>query len=103
MYDKTPVSLTKEEIISCSDFQKKCIEAFAELTFKHNLESNFKIFGVGICIVISNLMASLGIKNTNDFINDLTDNLKRTHTIIQKNASYMEYKNGEKISEGNFN
>ncbi len=103
MDHRSAVNLEKAEISDCSDFQKKCLEAFAEIAFKHNFETQFKIFGVGICLVISNLMASLGITKTDDFLADLVDNIKRSHEIIQKNASYMAYKNGEKISEGNFN
>lgn len=103
MDQRSAVTLEKAEISDCSDFQKKCLESFAEIAFKHNTETQFKIFGVGICLVISNLMTSLGITKTDDFLADLVDNIKRSHKIIQKNASYMAYKNGTKVSEGNFN
>lgn len=100
---KRPVNLDKNEMMDCSDFQKKCLEAFAEIAFKYNYEKQFEIFGVGICLVISNLMTTLGITKIDNFLHDLVDNIKRTHETIQKNSFFMEYSNGKKIREGQFN
>lgn len=103
MNNKKQVSLDDQARIDCCEFQKKCVEAFAEIAFKYNSETQLKIFNVGICLIISNLMTSLDIKETDDSLDCLIDKVKRAHKKIQNNASYMEYANGKKVSEGNFN
>lgn len=103
MSEKKPVNLIEDEVKACAEFQKKCIEAFAEIACNYNDEIQFKLFAVGMCLVISNLMATLGIININDFLDELVDNIKRMHETIQNNASYMQFKNGKKISEGKLN
>ena len=70
---------------------------------RDNNEKTFKIFSVGLTLIISNILASHGISKIDLFVDDLSQNLKRTFKIIKDNASYMQFDKGKKISEGKFN
>lgn len=95
--------LNREQLADCATFQKKCLESFGEISHGHTDEINFEIFGIGIGLVISNIMLTFGIKDINHFLNDMVEMVKHVHEDVKKNASYMEYKKGVKISEGHFN
>ena len=101
--NKKPVKLTRAELEDVVFFQKKSIEGFAECSHKYDKDKSFEIFAVGIAFIISNIMGSFGVKNINDFLDDMVINIKKFHNDIQKNACYMQYSKGKKISEGKFN
>lgn len=100
---KRKVIFSNDEIKDGVDFQKKVIEAWAEFSYKYNDEKQFEIFAIAFGMIVSNVMGSLGVKNIDPFLNDITDLIKDIHERAQQNACYMEYEKGVKVSEGRFN
>jgi len=95
--------LTEDEIADAAVFQKKCLEAFAEISHKYNDGKNFEIFSIGISLVISNFLSTIGITKIDTYLDDMVANIKRIHDKVRESSSYMEYRKGVKINEGNFN
>jgi len=100
---RKPVQMTPTEMEDCVEFQKRSIESFAKFSHKYSHEKNFEIFAIGITLIISNIMSSHGVTKIDMFMDELSDNIKRTYKLISDNASYMQFDKGKKISEGNYN
>jgi hypothetical protein len=98
------IILNEEQLKDCVHFQKKVMELFGEFHSKHNDQESFDIFSIGLTVLVSNVLASLGIKNIDHYLDHLFETVKELHKTIQKNSKgVMEYKNGVKINEGMIN
>lgn len=98
------VDLNKEEMQDCVNFQKKCLELFAEIFHKYSDEKSFDIFSIGTGLLICSMMMTMRVDKTDLFIDDFCRLLKQLHPQVAKNStSYMAFKNGKKVSEGKLN
>lgn len=100
---KQNIILTDAELEDCCNLHKEMMESFARHTHKYPAKKTFEIFSVAMAFTISLSLSSMGIKNINEYLNELMENIKAIHNDVNKNSCYMEYKNGVKISEGRFN
>lgn len=101
--NKKLVKLSDSELVDCIKLQKEFMESFGRNLHKYNKEKEFEIFSVAIAVVISNICVTFGEKGLKAYFDDLTKITLGMHEAIKKNSSYMEFKNGIKISEGQFN
>ena len=100
---KKLITLNKDEIESMARIHKKMMEAIGEKTYQYDEEKTFEIFAISIAITISNMLGTFGVrKNIKLFLDDLVLNILSVHDAVQMNSSYMEFKDGKKVSEGNF-
>jgi len=92
--------LNEEEIKMITDIQREMIESFAKRLPDCRNEKTYEIFYKVLILFISNMMNSIGINKIDLFLDGLSKSIIDSHEFIQKNNSYMIYKNCEKISEG---
>ncbi len=85
------------------NFHKEIMESLAKNTQKYTADKVFDIFSISLAVTISNVMGTFGVKNIDCFLHHMIIIIKQIHEDVQKNSSYMEFKDGKKISEGRFN
>lgn len=101
--NKYEIKLSERELEDACLVHKEMIESLARIGSRHNNDKNFEIFSVAIAFTISLTLTNLGINKIEPFLSDMTNTIKNIHEEANKNACYMEYREGKKISEGRFN
>lgn len=101
--EKKKVLLTREEMVVTTDIHKEMMEAMAKRAHLFNEEKNFEVYSVALAFTISNMLITFGIrKNIKPFLDDMVQVVMDIHEDVLRCSSYMVYKKGEKIDEGNF-
>lgn len=103
MKKKNELPLNENEMIEMCAMHKKMMQAVAEHTPKNFGENaTFLITTYAISFTISSIMSTFGLDKVT-YAKDILEFVSRIHEDAHANSSYMEYKNGKKVSEGKFN
>jgi len=100
-----PVNLNDKQMATCLKIQKELIEVLAKHDSILLTDNSFKIIAVSITLLISNFLNHFGFKDSNGFMQDLSDNINRTYKdfIKQDNDSFVTFTHGKKTDEGHCN
>ncbi len=96
------IDLSETQTKEVAAIHKEMMIAFATHASKYDNEKSFQMFCVSIAVTISSVLSSLGVKNLDTYLNDMTDIIKKIHNDVKANSCYMEFNNGKKVSEGRF-
>lgn len=101
---KIKIELTKAETKDLSSMHKRMTEILAEhMKGQHTEERSFYLSMAALAVTTAAMLQTFGVKRIDDCLDDLKDLIKLFHPIIQKNGSYMAYKDGKKAYEGKVN
>jgi len=101
--NKKEIILNSSEIEVACLIHKEMMESIARVSHKYEIDKNFEIVSVAIAFTICNTLSSFGINKIDPYLSDMIDCIKSIHSNVRSSSSYMQYKDGKKVSEGRFN
>lgn len=90
----------KKMALDVAAIQKEMIEAIAKRATKYNKTDEFYMATSALVLVICCLIDTFNLKEIIDqYLKDLTKQVKMTHPHIEEVSTIMVYKDGKKIQE----